>query len=341
MLIILLIFVEEDIFKPVLPAPNIEPEVEWFEKIEKNWINAALNKDIDYNFAAFKFKELTLESINNRDFADHRRIKASLKSLSYNLHTDYSEWNGIRFWKTTGWKWGSEDMSYFLGWFETFGSQDSVTFDLGARFYQLFEPLFIGGWVNYKESLDYGLILQIPYLRGEMGKERRCVGFVSDYAEIKVGRFRERFPLIFYPALDFFPKVKVFYGTSINLFGFEFIGGKKYSYADGKDTLTWKEGKVYFGNIQFNKENFGFHYFYQNKGMIRQFGEIKATYGLSIIGSEVSLVGYSTPRKYITGGFSLWLRTNFSPFLSVRNLSWSPEDAFLKPIYYLGIRYAQ
>jgi hypothetical protein len=341
MLILLLIFVEEDIFKPVLPAPDIEPEIEWFDQIEKNWINAALNVDIDYNFVAFRFKELTLESLNKRDFADHQQIKASLKSLSYNLETDYSEWNSVRFWKTKGWKWGSEDMSYFLGWFETFGNQDSVTYDLGARFYQLFKPVFVGGWVNYKETLDYGAILQISYLRGELGKERRCVGFVNDHGEIKVGRFRERFPLVFYPVQDFFPNVRVFYGTRINFFGFEFIGGRKYSYADGNDILNWKEGITYFGKIQFEKENFGFQYFYQNKGTVEQFGEIHANYVLGIIESEVSLVGYSTPKKYITGGFSLWLRGIFSPFVSVKNLSWASEETFMKPVYYLGIRYAQ
>ncbi len=341
MLILLLILVEEDVFNPVLPPPEIEPEVKWFKNIEKNWINAALNRDVNYNFVAFKFRELSLESLNNRDFTDHYRIKASLKSLSYNLQSSYVEWDGFRFSKTTGWKWLSEDQSYFLGWFEVFAGEDSVAFDLEGRFYQFFNPFFIGGWANYKESIDYGLILQLYFLRGELGKERKCVGFVNDCGEIKFGRFRERFPVVFYPIEDFFPKVGVFYGTTIALFNFKIIGGRKYSYADGMDILTWREGKVYFANIQFEKENLSFQYFYQNKGMIREFGEIHANGGLGIIGGEVSLTGYLTPKKHITGGFSLWLRTNFSPFFSISNLSWSPEDIFLEPVYYLGIRYAQ
>lgn len=341
MLIFLLILVEEDLFNPVLPPPEIEPEVEWFRKIEKNWINVALNREIDYNLVAFKFRNLSLESLNERDFTDHYRIKASAKSLSYNLQTNYVEWDGIRFSKTSGWKWLAEEKSYFLGWFEAFSCQDSVAADFGARFYPLVRPFFLGGWINYKESLDYGLILQIRFLRGELGKERQCVGFVNDWGEIKAGKFRERFPIVFYPLESFFPKVGVFYGTRINLFDFKIIGGRKYFYAEGDDILHWVDGEVYFGNIQFEKENFGFQYFYQDKGMVRQFGEIHANGGLGIIGSQVCLTGYLTPRKYITGGFSLWFRSKFSPFFSIRNLSWAPENAFREPVYYLGVRYAQ
>jgi hypothetical protein len=341
MLILLLLFVEEDIFNPILPSPEVDPEVEWFKKIEKNWINVALNREVDYNFVAFKFRELSLESLKKRDFADHYSLKASLKSLSYNLQSSYVEWDDVRFSKTTGWKWLSEDQSYFLGWFEVLGGEDSVTADLGVRFYQFFRPVFIGGWVNYKESLDYGLTMQVYGLRGEFGKERRCIGFVNDWGEIKIGKFRDRFPIVFYPLEDFFPKVGVFYGTRINALNFKITGGRKHFYAEGEDALIWREEKVYFANIQFEKERFGFQYFYQDKGLVREFGEIHANGGLGIIGSEVSLTGYLTPKKYITGGFSLWLRTKISPFFSLRNLSWAPEDNFWEPVYYLGIRYAQ
>ncbi len=341
MLIFLLILVEEDIFNPILPPPEVEPEVEWFKKIENNWINVALNKEVDYNFVAFKFRELALESLNKRDFTDHYSLKASLQSLSYNLRSSYVEWDDIRFSKTTGWKWFSEDQSYFLGWFEAFHCQDSVTADLGVRFYQLFRPFFIGGWANYKESLDYGLIMQVYGLRGEFGKERKCVGFVNDWGEIKVGRFRDRFPAVFYPIEDFFPRVRVFYGAKINTFSFRIIGGRKYFYAEGEDILSWREGKVYFANIEFEKEKFGFQYFYQNKGVLKEFGEIHLNGSLGIIGSQVCLTGFLTPKKFVTGGFSLWLRTTVSPFISLRNLSWAPEDNFQKPVYYLGIRYAQ
>ena len=341
MLIFLLILVEEDIFNPILPPPEVDPEVEWFKKTEKNWINVALNREVDYNFAAFKFRELSLESLKERDFTDHYSLKASLKSVSYNLQTNYTEWDNIRFSKTTGWKWLSEDQSYFLGWFEVFGCQDSVIPDLGVRFYQFFKPFFIGGWTNYKGSMDYGLTIQVYGLRGEFGRERRCVGFVNDYGEIKVGRFRERFPIVFYPIERFIPKVTLFYGTRIDAFNFKIFGGRKYFYSEGEDALSWREGKTYFANIEFEKERFGFRYFYQNRGLVRGFGKIHANGGLGIIGSEVFLSGYLTPRKFITGGFSLWLRTKVSPFFSLRNLSWAPEDNFQKPVYYLGIRYAQ
>jgi hypothetical protein len=341
MLIFLLILVEEDIFNPILPPPKVEPEVEWFKKLEKNWINVALNREIDYNFVAFKFRELTLESLNKRDFTNHYSLKASLQSLSYNLQTNYVEWDRSRYSNTTGWKWFSEDQSYFLGWFETFSSEDSVTADLGVRLYQFFEPFFIGGWANYKESLDYGLIMQIFYLRGELGKERKCVGFVNDWGEIKLGRFRDRFPTFFFPIENFFPKVIVFYGASINIFDFNFIGGRKYLYAVGEDTLSWEEGKVYFADIHLEKEKFGFKYFYQNKGVLREYGEIHLNSGLGIVGSQLCLTGYLTPRRFIAGGFSLYLRTKISPFFSIKNLSWAPESNFQKPVYYLGIRYAQ
>lgn len=341
MFILLLIFVEEDVFNPVLPPPEIEPDITWFKEIEKDWINMAFNRDVDYNFVAFKFREITLKSISHRDFVDHYSFKGSLKSLSYNLNAEYIKWDRIRFSKTSGWKWIEEDQSYSLGWFEAFSCQDSVSIDLGARFYQLFNPFFMGGWFNYRENLDYGLILQLYFLRGEFGRVRQCAGFVNEWGEIKVGKFRDRFPMIFFPVEEFFPKVGVFYGTRIHFFDLEIAGGKKYFYADGENSLSWKDGKVYFAHLQFEKENFGFEFFYQNKGMFRKFGEVHANSGLGIIGSEFCLTGYLTPKKYITGGVSLWLNTRLSPFVSLRNLSWAPEDKFLEPVYYVGLRYAQ
>ncbi len=341
MLIFLLILVEEDIFNPVLPPPEIKPELEWFKEIEENWINVGLNRKTDYNLISFKFQELTFQSLSERDFADHYHIHASLKSLSYNLETSYIEWDEIRFSNTSGWKWLSEDQSYFLGWFETYGNWDSITADLGARFYQTFNPFFIGGWVNYKESMDYGLIMQLYFLRGEFGKERKCVGFVNEYGEIKIGRFRERFPMIFYPLAEFFPEVQIFYGTKINFLGFNIIGGKKYFYAEGNDTLSWREGKVYFANLEYKKENFGFQYFYQNEGSLREYGELYVNVGLGILRSRLCLTGYLTPKKFVAGGFSLYLKTKVSPFFCLRNLSWVPGSDFREPVYYVGIRYAQ
>ncbi|MEJ2567260.1 MAG: hypothetical protein P8Z50_00035, partial [candidate division WOR-3 bacterium] len=305
MLIFLLLFVEENIFEPVLPPPEVEPELEWFKEIEKNWISVGLNRETDYNLVSFRFRELTLESISERNFTDDYHIEASLKSLSYNIEASYIEWDTIRFSKASGWKWLSEDQSYLIGWFETYVNRDSIAADLGARFYQAFNPFFIGGWTNYRESVDYGLIMQLYFLRGEFGKERRCLGFVSEYGEIKFGRFRERFPMIFYPLENFFPKVKVFYGTKINFFGFNIMGGKKYFYAEGSDTLSWKEGKVYFANFEYEKENFGFQYFYQNEGSLREYGELYMNLGWGIIGSRLYLNGYLTPRKFVTGGLSL------------------------------------
>jgi hypothetical protein len=341
MLIFLLLFVEEDIFDPVLPPPEVEPELEWFKEREKNWINVGLNRKTDYNLVSFKFRELTFKSISERNFTDDYHIQASLRSLSYNLEASYIEWDTSRFSKTSGWKWLSEDQSYFLGWFETYGNGDSITADLGARFYQAFNPFFIGGWANYKESIDYGLIMQLYFLRGEFGKERKCIGFVNEYGEIKAGRFRNRFPMVFYPLEDFFPKVKVFYGTKINFFDFNIIGGKKYFYPVGNDTLSWIEEKVYFTSFRYEKENLGFQYFYQNKGSLREYGELHVDVDWGIVGSQLFLTGYLTPRKFVTGGFSLYLKTSISPFFSLRNLSWAPENNFREPVYYVGIRYAQ
>ena len=341
MLILLLLFVEEDIFSPVLPPPEVEPKLEWFKEIEKNWINVGANRQTDYHIVSFKFRELFLESIKERDFTDHYHIQSSLKSLSYNLQTNYIEWDTISFSKISGWKWLSEDQSYFLGWFETYGNRDSITADLGARFYQSFNPFFIGGWVNYKESIDYGLIMQLSFLRGELGKERKCFGFVNEYGEIKFGRFRERFPMFFYPLEDFFPEVKGFLGTKINFSGFNIVGGKKYFYEEGNDTLSWREGEVYFVNLKYEKENLGFQYFYQNQGSLREYGECHVNLGWGIVGSRLSLTGYLTPKKFVTGGFALYLKTRVSPFFSLRNISWAPENEFLEPVYYVGIRYAQ
>jgi hypothetical protein len=342
MLILFLLFVEEDIFRPVLPTPEIKPELEWFKNMEENWMHMALNRDLDYNFIAFKFRDLEFESLNNRDFAEHYSLRASLKSLSYNLQSSYTKWDDIRFSETKGWKWVAEDGSFLLTWFDAFSSQDSLTVDVGLRFYQLVSPFFFGGWLDYKESLDYGLIVQIVGLRGEIGKQTGCIGWVSECGEIKIGKFRERFPIVFYPLERFSPRVGDFYGARINMFNLKITGGKKYSYTEeNAGMLEWIENEVYFANIEFDKERFGFQYFYQNKGMFTKFGEIHAKSSLGFLDSEVSLTGYLTPRKYLTGGFSLWLKTSFSPFFSLKNLSWAPAaENFQDPVYYIGIRYA-
>jgi hypothetical protein len=342
MLILFLLFVEEDIFRPVLPRPEIKPDLEWFKNMEENWMHMAFNNDASYNFVAFKFCDLEFESLNKRDFADHYSLRASLKSLSYNLQSNYTKWDGIRFSETKGWKWILDEGTFLLTWFDAFSFKDSLTADVGLRFYQLVSPFFIGGWLDYKESLDYGLIVQIVGLRGELGKETGCIGWVSEHGEFKVGKFRDRFPIFFYPVEGFSPKVRDFYGTKINMFNFKITGGKKYFYTEeSSGKLEWIEEGVYFANIEFEKERFGFQYFYQNKGIFTKFGEIHANSSLGFLGSEFSLTGYLTPRKYLTGGFSLWLRTKFSPFFSLKNLSWAPaEENFQDPVYYLGIRYA-
>jgi hypothetical protein len=342
MLIIFLLFVEEDVFRPVLPSPEIKPELEWFKNMEENWINMALNKDVNYNLVSFKFRDFEFESLNKRDFRDHYSLRASLKSPSYNLHSNYTKWDGIRFSETEGWKWISDEGSLLLTWFDAFSFQDSLTADVGLRFYQLVSPFFIGGWLDYKESLDFGLIVQIVDLRGELGKETGCVGWVNEYGEIKVGKFRERFPVAFYPLEGFAPRVRDFYGARINMFAFRITGGRKYFYEEENDgRFEWIEEEVYFANIEFDKERLGFQYFYQSKGLFTRFGEFHAISSLGLLGSEISLTGYITPRKYLTGGFSLWLKTRLSPFFSVRNLSWAPaEEKFKDPVYYLGIRYA-
>jgi hypothetical protein len=224
MLIILLLFVEEDVFRPLLPSPEIKPELEWFKNMEENWINMALNRDAGYNFVAFKFRDLKFESLKERDFADHYLLNASLNSVSYNLQSSYTKWDGIRFSETRGWKWILDEGSFLLSWFDAFSFRDSLTADVGVRFYQLVSPFFIGGWLDYKESLDYGLIVQIVGLRGEVGKETGCVGWVNEYGEIKIGKFRERFPVVFYPLEGFTPRVKYFHGARINMFDFRIMG---------------------------------------------------------------------------------------------------------------------
>lgn len=340
MLILILLFVEEDVFVPVLPKPEIEPEIEWFRKIEKNWINLASNRKIDYNYAALKFCDLEFESLRTRDFSDNYHLKASIKSLSYSLTTDYIYWDDIDFSKTVGSKWFLEEGGYLLGWFEAYSLHDSIAADVGVRFYQLLGPLFIGGWTNYRESLDYGLAIQLAGFRGEMGKERRCVGLVNDLGEIKAGRFRDRFPLVFYPVENFMPRVCTFHGARVNFLDFKFDGGRKYIYAEGEDTLNWIREEAYFANIEFERENFGFQYYCQDKGLIRRFGEAYAIGHLGFLESKISLTGYLTPKRYVTGGFSFWLTTKISPFVSLYNLSWAPDDDFRKPVYYVGIRYA-
>jgi hypothetical protein len=340
MLILILLFVEEDVFVPVLPKPEVEPEIEWFRKIEKNWINLASNRKVDYNYAAFKFCDLEFESLRARDFSDNYHLKASIKSLSYSLTTDYIYWDDIDFSKTVGSKWFLEEGGYLLGWFEAYSLHDSIVADVGVRFYQLLGPFFIGGWTNYRERLDYGLAIQLAGFRGELGKERRCVGLVNDLGEIKAGRFRDRFPLVFYPVENFMPRVGIFHGARINFLDFKFDGGRKYIYAEGEDTLRWIKGEAYFANIEFERESFGFQYYWQDKGLIRRFGEAYAIGRLGFLEAKISLTGYLTPKKYVTGGFSLWLTTKISPFVSLYNLSWVPDDDFRKPVYYVGIRYA-
>lgn len=340
MLILLLLFVEEDVFTPVLPIPEVEPKIEWYKEIDRNWINLAANRKIDYNYAAFKFYDIDFESLMGRDFSDRYSLEASIKSMSYSLKADYVYWDEVDFLKTEGWKWLFEDGQYLLGWFETYSSHDSIVADIGIRLYQVVGPFFIGGWTNYRERMDYGLTVQIAGLRGELGKERKCFGFVNDLGEIKAGRFRERFPMVFYPREKFMPKVGVFDGARINFLNFKIDGGRKYIYAEGEDTLNWTKGETYFANVRFERDRFGFQYFYQEKGLIRKYGNFYAIGSLGFLESKISLTGYLTPRKYITGGFSLWLKTKISPFVSLSNLSWDPDNHLREPIYYVGIRYA-
>ncbi len=340
MLILLLLFVEEDVFVPVLPSPKVEPEIEWFNKTEKDWINMALNRDVDYNYASLKFRDLRIESLNERDFADHYTLKASLKSHTYTLEGNYIEWNSLRYSEVKGWKWLLEEGRFLITSFEAFGFQDSLAADVEVRFYQLISPFFVGGWANYKESADYGFIIQVLGLRGEIGKERRCVGFVNDWGEFKAGRFRDRFPRVFYPIEEFVSRVRIFHGARINLFNFSIEGGRKYYFTVGEDSLSWRQGENYFVNIEFERKRFGFKYFYQDKGFIREFGEIHVNSQLSFLGFEVYLTGYLTPDKFLAGGFSLWSRTIISPFASLRNISWAPNGVFKEPVYYVGIRYA-
>ncbi|MEO0293019.1 MAG: hypothetical protein ABIN61_02215 [candidate division WOR-3 bacterium] len=343
MLIIFLLFVEEDTFSPILPKPEIKPKIDWFREIEQIWVNMGIDRDLDYYIGNFKYRDLIFEIQKERDFAPHYSIEAFIKTLSFTFKSNYIEWNKIRSSKTNGWKWFGDDRSFLLLWLENMSFQDSTSTDGGFRFYQVTGPFYLGGWVSYRERIDYGVSLQFGFLRGELGKETMCINFVTEYGEIKGGKFRERFPMVYFPLEGFLTHVKSFYGVEINMLDLKIIGGRKYSYVDSyieeEKTLKWKEGESYFANIEFNREDLGIKCFYQNKGYFTGFGELYATTNLWLLGSQFSLTGYLTPKKYIRGGISLWLRAKFSPFISIKNLSWAKEVPFQDPICYIGIRY--
>lgn len=339
MIILFLILVEEDIFEPKLPAPIIEPKVSWVYSMDENWINIALAPD-RYHLSSAKIGNVRILSIKQKDFSEHYTLSSSIRSISYKLQLEYTNWDGKRITKANGWKWIYYKSNLFLSWMEGVNIEDSLLIGGGVRYYHAFPSFSVGCWINYLNTPDYGITLIHKGYRVEFGIVRRCVGYTGDWGDVKVGRFRDRFPTIFFPLKKAYPRYLEYYGAKINLFNLDIIVGRKNYYTKGIDTLQWEEGECYFTNARMELGHFGFSFSYQKKGLVKSFGNAYFRGRVDWLGYELSLRGFSKPMRYLSGGLSIWIENNLSPFISVRNISYSPSHELLSPVYYIGIHYA-
>ncbi|MEA1913109.1 MAG: hypothetical protein U9N06_04650 [candidate division WOR-3 bacterium] len=339
MILLALILVEEDKFEPKLPTPEIKPNVSWVYSMKKDWFYGAVEPHLDYHLFSLALGDFRILSLHERDFADHYSLEFSLGSLSYNFKADYTNWNDKEIKRLEGWKWFSYGSNLFFTWTEGMNFGDSTLYGGGIRYYHSFPNLFWGGWVNYLDTPDYGSIVQYRGFRVELGVERRCAGYIGDLGNIKVGKFRDRFPSVFFPLRDFYPRILNFYGTKINILDLKITAGRRYYYTKGRETLQWKKGISDFAIFGMEKKHLGFQFVYQTRGAVKEFGKAYHTGSIRFLCYRVSLTGYLTPLKYLSSGLSIWTENKFSPFVSIRNISWSPNKDLMEPLYYIGIHY--
>ncbi|MCK4226616.1 hypothetical protein KAX29_06975 [candidate division WOR-3 bacterium] len=338
MILFLLILVEEDIFKPELPTLMIKPEESWVYSMEEDWINLALSPEY-YHLLNVSIGNLRIQSVGDRDFAEHYSLLSSINSISYGLQVEHTIWDEKKVIQAEGFKWIYYRSNLILGWLEGANIEDSLIYSGGIRYYHSFPSLSLGGWVNYLDTPDYGIILTFKDYRIEVGLVRRCAGYIGNWGDIKVGRFRDRFPTVFFPIENACPKTIEYYGVSIHCFNLEISAGRRNYYTYGEDTLRWGEGECYFANLGMEWERFGLDLAYQDKGMVEKYGRAFLKGKLGFLGYKFSATGFSDPIRYLSGGIELWLDNKFSPFITARNISYNPSGELLNPSYYIGIRY--
>ncbi|MCK4420483.1 hypothetical protein KAW48_01700 [candidate division WOR-3 bacterium] len=336
MILLALIMVEEDIFEPELPLPEIKPTLAWIYRMDVNRIKVGVNRD-RYHLLSAKFGCFRICSIKERDFAEHYSLSSSVQSVSYRIHLDHQNWDRKRVTQVEGWKWIYYDSNLLLGWVDGVHYEDSLLWAWGVRYYSSFPSISVGGWMNYKDTPDFGVILQYSGFRIEYGKERRCAGYIGSLGDIKVGRFRDWFPTTFFPLKDQYPRVLAYYGARIHLSMLEITAGRRDYYISESDTLQWVEGNCYFSTIRMEGRRFGFLVTYQQEGIVKGYGSAYLSGNVGWLGYGFSLTGFSHPKRYTTGSISLWCETEISPFASIRNISYSREEDLLNPVYYIGV----
>ena len=338
MILILLILVEEDIFQPELPTIKIEPNVNWVYNIEKNYFDIALGSSF-YHLLNSKIGKLELYSLKNRDYSEHYYLQSKLSSISYNLSFEHTIWDNIKMTELEGWKWVYSNSNLIIGLIECIKVEDSLLYGGGIRYYHSFQGLTSGFWINHFNTPDYGLILAYKDYRIEFGKIDKNIGLIEDWGYLKMGKFRDRFPSIFFPLKEPYPRYIPYYGTKINLFNITMTAGKRNYHTYGADTLKWIKGECYFFNLQMEINRFGFSFSYKNNGIVKGYGMVYFKGSVGLLEYEISILGLSGPIDYFTGGFSLNMKNKFSPFITVRNLSYSTTDELLNPVYLIGIHY--
>ncbi len=339
MILLVLILVEEDIFKPKLPPPIIKPEVSWVYSMDENCINLALGYDF-YHLISAKVEDFRISSLKDRDYSEHYSLSSSISSISYKVLLEHTTWDQKKMTKAESWKWLYYKSNLLLTWVEGVNIEDSLFYGGGIRYYHSFPPLWVGCWLNHLNTPDYGVIITHKGYRIEFGMKRRYVGYTGDLGNIKIGRFRDRFPTVFFPIEKAYPKYLEFYGAEINLLNLTMTLGRRDFYTEGSDTLRWKEGECYFIDTRMEWNRFGFLFSYQNEGIVKNYGKAYLRGNVDWLGYELSLTGLSQPKKYLTCGVSLWLDNEFSPLIAVRNISYSSSLELLSPTYYIGIHYA-
>ncbi len=338
MILIFLILVEEDIFEPELPIPGIEPNVSWVYSMEKNSLNLALGNNF-YHLLNVKTNKLKILSLKGRDFSEHYLLSSSLESISYNLTLEHTFWNDVKMTKVKGWKWLYSNSNLVIGWIEGIRVEDSLLYGGGFRCYHSFPSLSVGFWMSHLDIPDYGVIFALNYFRVELGMKKRCIGYIGDWGDVKIGRFKDRFPTVFFPLKRSYPRYLEYYGTNINLFNLNVKAGRRDYYTQGIDTLKWIEGECYFITLEMEYNLFGFSISYQNNGIVKGYGKAYLKGNVNWLDYELYITGFSDPIEYLTGGLSLKLSNKFSPFVAVRNLSYSSSNDLLSPVYFIGIHY--
>lgn len=339
MLLLALLMVEEDIFKPELPAPEVEPRTGYVGIISDNWINLGINHDY-LHLISFKFSSLKLRSKHFNDFEEVYNLDARLDGYSYGLHLTHRVREKKLISELKMWKWFYYNSNLLTGWTEGIYNRDTIMYTGGIRFYHDFPTITVGGWSNYRKNFDAGVILQLKGFRLEFGKERKCGGFIHEQGSIKAGRFRDFYPFAMFPLEDIIPEILNFHGVKINTPVIELTSGRWYYYSSMEnDKFVWEKGETYFALLKIHLKPLSLSVGHKTRGILKNFACIQLEDEIGWLGFNISAEGSYKPDRFVSGGLSIWLNRNISPFISVNNISYSPDIEMKYPDYYVGFHF--